>query len=284
MRDLLIKKPQQEVRIKFRGENYLVRPNGEIFRECRKGKKRRPLDNTWTFGKPSSRDGYMRISHVAVHQIVATAYHGERPSSDHVVDHIDTNRKNNRPENLRWVTRLENIQDNPKTYKRIFNKWGSIESLLKDPNPSKKADPLSNRPWMIHEEVEETSIVSLTPLALQRYWKIPSEFPRCPEKITKNPLYDYGSNLECGCVFSKNDIWQSIVDTYELSEDGKSLSVLCKIDGGVKDWAVAEVVIESGKFVHISHHAYFKYNGAMKEHYKILGRPWDGGWTFDDFC
>ena len=50
---------------------------------------------------------------------MATAFHGEPPTKEHVVDHIDTNKQNNRPENLRWVTRLENILLNPITAKRI---------------------------------------------------------------------------------------------------------------------------------------------------------------------
>ncbi|WP_294143305.1 HNH endonuclease signature motif containing protein [uncultured Sanguibacteroides sp.] len=31
----------------------------------------------------------------------------------YVVDHIDTNRQNNRIENLRWLTKLENVLLNP---------------------------------------------------------------------------------------------------------------------------------------------------------------------------
>jgi len=33
-----------------------------------------------------------------------TAFHGAPPTNDHFVDHIDTNKQNNRPANLRWVT------------------------------------------------------------------------------------------------------------------------------------------------------------------------------------
>ena len=42
----------------------------------------------------------MDIGTEVVHRIVATAFHGEQPSVKHIVDHIDTNRRNNRVENL----------------------------------------------------------------------------------------------------------------------------------------------------------------------------------------
>lgn len=50
-------------------------------------------------------------------EFIATAFHGEPPSPQYVVDHIDTNCRNNRPENLRWLTRLENALMNPITRK-----------------------------------------------------------------------------------------------------------------------------------------------------------------------
>ena len=43
----------------------------------------------------------MEIASERVHRIVATVFHGDSPTSEHVVDHIDTNKRNNRPENLR---------------------------------------------------------------------------------------------------------------------------------------------------------------------------------------
>jgi DNA-binding CsgD family transcriptional regulator len=42
-----------------------------------------------------------------VHEVVATAWHGPRPTG-HVVDHKDGNPANNHAENLEWVTRQEN--------------------------------------------------------------------------------------------------------------------------------------------------------------------------------
>ena len=82
----------------YRGEKYHVRDNGAIFRCRKENKRKRPLDEKWS------------------------------------VDHIDTNKKNNRPENLRWITRLENILLNPITLSRIIFKYGSIDSFLENPS------------------------------------------------------------------------------------------------------------------------------------------------------
>ena len=64
---------------------------------------------------------------------MAYAFLGEPPTNQHVVDHIDTNRQNNRPENLRWLTRLENALLNPITRAKIENICGSIEAFINDP-------------------------------------------------------------------------------------------------------------------------------------------------------
>ena len=106
-----------EKRCEYKGRIYSVRDNGSVYRHQKEGARLAPLDNKWTFGKKDDSDGYMKIAGVRIHQIVATAFHGEPPSSQYVVDHIDTNRRNNRPENLRWVTALENC-NNPNTHKK----------------------------------------------------------------------------------------------------------------------------------------------------------------------
>jgi hypothetical protein len=124
----------------YKGEKYYVRDNGAVFRCRKENRRKRPLDEEWTFGRPDTRNGYLKISSETVHRIVATAFHGEQPSEKHVVDHIDTNKKNNRPENLRWLTRLENILLNPITLSRIIFKYGSIDNFLKNP-----ANPIDGR-------------------------------------------------------------------------------------------------------------------------------------------
>ncbi len=117
----------------YKNERYSVRDNGAVFRHPRENKPLRRNDNQWTFGTPNN-NGYMLIASEVVHRIVAYAFLGEPPTTQHIVDHIDTNRQNNRPENLRWLTKLENNLKNPITVKKIVLHCGSIEAFLKDPS------------------------------------------------------------------------------------------------------------------------------------------------------
>lgn len=123
----------QEKTCMYKGEIYSVRDNGAIMRHRRDGMRMRKLDEMWTFGKPNDQTGYMEFGGERVHRIVATAFHGEAPSDQYVVDHIDTNRRNNRPNNLRWLTKLENILLNEITRKKIELICGSVEAFLNDP-------------------------------------------------------------------------------------------------------------------------------------------------------
>lgn len=117
----------------YKGEHYSVRDNGAVMRHRREGMRIRKDDNIWTFGKPNERTGYMEIAGQRVHRIVAFAFHGNPPTEQHVVDHIDTNRQNNRPENLRWLTKLENALNNPISRKKIELICGSVEAFLANP-------------------------------------------------------------------------------------------------------------------------------------------------------
>lgn len=85
---------KQEIECIYKDEKYSVRDNGAVFRHPRDGKRPRKYDNFWTFGKSNDTHGYMEIASVRVHIIVATAFHGPKPTKEHVVDHIDTNRRN----------------------------------------------------------------------------------------------------------------------------------------------------------------------------------------------
>ena len=155
----------------YKGEHYSVRDNGEILRHQRGRKRKRKLDDIWTLGTPNPKTGYMVFCKESVHRIVATAFHGEAPSNQHIVDHIDTNRRNNRPENLRWVTRIENVLKNPITRARIENLCGSIEVFLANPSILRcheKIDP--NFSWMraVSPEEARVSLERLTNWAKER--------------------------------------------------------------------------------------------------------------------
>ena len=143
----------------YKGEHYSVRDNGAIMRHQREGRRKSKYDNVWLWGKFDIYSGYLKICSEPIHRIVATAFHGEAPSNNHVVDHIDTNRRNNRPENLRWLTKLENILNNPITVARIVEACGSIEAFLNDPSILKgheNSDP--NFSWMRTVTPEEAKV------------------------------------------------------------------------------------------------------------------------------
>jgi hypothetical protein len=70
--------------------------------------------------QPLSKNGYPQVNirrdgaikSTKVHTLVATAFHGERPTVFHEVAHRDGDRTNNRSENLRWATGIDNAADN----------------------------------------------------------------------------------------------------------------------------------------------------------------------------
>ena len=143
----------------YKDEHYSVRDNGAIMRHQRNGLPTRKLDEVWTFGNPDLSTGYMVFCGERVHRIVATAFHGEAPSNQHVVDHIDTNRRNNRPENLRWLTKLENILNNEITRKKVELICGSVEAFLENPSllfGYETEDP--NFSWMRTVSPEEARV------------------------------------------------------------------------------------------------------------------------------
>ena len=133
----------------YNGRRYYVRDNGAVYRQCKEDGTIRKGDEVWTFGNFNPNTGYLFIGQERVHRIVCTAYCGGPEGDRNVVDHIDTNRCNNRPENLRWVTRLENILLNPITRAKIEVICGSVEAFLENPNLLKGHESEnSNFGWM----------------------------------------------------------------------------------------------------------------------------------------
>lgn len=119
----------------YKEEVYSVRDNGAVMRHKREGKQLRKDDDVWTFGIKNKQNGYMLLGSHRIHIIVATAFYGAKDSKVYVVGHIDTNRCNNRAENLRWLTRLENVLLNPVTLKRVtYLCGGDIMNFIKDPS------------------------------------------------------------------------------------------------------------------------------------------------------
>lgn len=355
---------EREEQCEFKGRYYSVRDNGAIMRHLKDGTRASKLDCIWTFGTKDDQTGYMMWGGVRVHQIVATAFHGIPEDPHMVIDHIDTNRCNNRPENLRWVTRLENVLNNQITRQRITLLLQANGHTLSDfiENPSilreSKSEPNTrwmrtvtcdeaakckknlirwaeedrqstpngtgldewiyqdgrddsfgkswDRNWFVNEnkspfrlqteDIEEECRRlyeeeyglkdSLTAGAKQLNWKVPSEFPLCPRQHSSNPLQDYFHNLKKGEIFCRNNIYKSLVHKAEISEDGGTLAVITTSDyvKGISGYVLSVITYKDGCFIHENGGSYFEEVGAEKYMALSLGKNWDRGDVFDDFC
>jgi hypothetical protein len=128
----------------------------------------------------------------------------------------------------------------------------------------------------------EQDIPSLTPMALQRTWTTPSEFPCCPTALGSDPLSEYSGNARQGAVFSRNRYGESSVEMAEQGDGFLSVLTVFRQENAVKPWAVAKVTIEEGRFVHENIGSYCELNGAKKAHFKLLGIPFPGK-SIDDY-
>ena len=293
----------QESAVEYGNEQYLVRDNGAVYRKNHHRRKARPLDNVWTFGRHTPVTGYMLIAGVPIHRIVCSAFRGPPPSKTHVVDHVDTNRANNRAENLRWLSRLENVLLNPISARRIELVYGSIENFFRDPARVSSDHSFPDVSWMrtvSHDEaaaarerllnwasggsllkggalgewlyattgrpkvaIEPEEFESRTPSAVQVRWKVPTEFPACPERVSDGALDDYASRLTFGSVFARNHYNESLVVQCALADD---LVVVTRFaeNNSVKDWAVAHVSIQGELFYHRSEGTVFRTPGSTE--------------------
>lgn len=60
---------------------------------------------------PEDRSTYGRNE--SIHNLVAEAFIGPRPAQGYEVDHIDEDKLNNSPDNLRWIHHGENVSRSP---------------------------------------------------------------------------------------------------------------------------------------------------------------------------
>ena len=120
----------RQVECEYKTHRYSVRDNGAIMRH---GDGTFPELEEWTFGTFNSR-GILQFKNVSVPKVVATAFHGPAPDDSYVATHIDGDLENNRPENLRWLSSIELILDNPETVTAIMNRFGSIDAFLMRPS------------------------------------------------------------------------------------------------------------------------------------------------------
>lgn len=312
----------QEREVEYTGERYLVRDNGAVYRLNPYKKRTRPLDKKWTFGRQSRSSGYMFISSARVHRIVCSAFHGRPPEDSYVVDHIDTNRANNRPDNLRWVTRLENVLLNPISMKRIELVYGSLDAFFACPQRVKDETIYPDIAWMktvskeeariakerlqdwaksgsvpsggalgewvfaargrVDSKVEPEEFESLTASVIQVKWRTPTTFPCCPSEVGPAALQTYANNLTFGSVFADNRYGKSLVVDVRCSDT--QLVVLTHTTESFKSWAVAHISAENEFFYHKSEGTFFELAGAVKQFAILTGENHDLGASFDDYC
>lgn len=125
-----------------------------------------------------------------------------------------------------------------------------------------------------HYEEQLSLKESLTPRAKQVHWKIPTEFPLCPNTHTETPLQDYITNLNPTAVFCQNQYYHSEVIKAELSLDKTHIAVLTTTSG-VTHFALTEIKYKDGAYIHESILTFFTEEGAEK--YYTLGKEWTGG-------
>jgi hypothetical protein len=127
----------------------------------------------------------------------------------------------------------------------------------------------------------ESLFPSLTPLAVQARWKVPTEFPSCPDEYTDDGLMLYASRLAFGTIFAQNNFSTSLVVEHRLRDD--DLIVLTRFDGeAIKDWAVAHISVLDGRFLHRSEFTFYTLQGALKHFCALAGEQFDE--SIDDYC
>ena len=296
----------EEKTCEYRGEVYSVRDNGAVMRHPREGKRLRPLDNKWTFGKTDIQKGYPIISSTPVHRIVATAFLGEAPSKSHVVDHIDTNRQNNRPSNLRWVTRLENIVLNEITRKKLELLCGcSIEDILSDLSILRNKQLTPNFEWMkaVSKEEAEKTLASWRNWAnevserkehdrkTEQYFRYKDSrngmiYPLEPHGETVS-LDAYYENLNINEIFCYKDYpsgrYSYRILEYCLNTETNVLSVATSGAGGIKSLFLTSITLDDDDYCYDTR-SFFSYDGVEKYMTLARGEVWTGGEVFDDYC
>lgn len=303
---------EREVIVEYKSETYSVRDNGAILRHPKKENRVRPLDNIWTFGRIDKQKGYLTFSSESVHRIVATAFLGSPQDKSYVVDHKDTNKQNNRPENLRWVTRLENILLNDITRTKIELICGMpINEVLADISILQKKNLPANFEWMKTVSPEEASTslsrwnewckevedIKFNENAREMYFRnrVKSKsytntnsglYPLEPTNINST-LKQYADKLKIGQVFySKtfgNSTYEYMISDFYYNEQTKTLSVVTTSEGGIKKLFLTTVKKDGDDFQYETR-SFFDPNGIEKYMTLAKGLEWTGGDVFDDYC
>lgn len=300
----------------YKGEKYLARDNGAILRLSKN--KTRKNDNKWTFGSEDKKTGYLLLSGARVHRVVATAFLGNPNDNDMVVDHINTNRHDNRPENLRWVTKFENAFLNPITCRKLEYITGlPVDELIKNPSILKNYSSLpKNLDWMrtvTHEESQncyhnllfwanESGIKPSREKGAIGEWiyrtrYLPSvqveeqpvvhsdkKFPCLPTEAEEQTLENYQRKLKPGCVYMESKYTKYIVEETVIINDRLIVRTKDEKSDAVKPWFVSFVIFQNGKFVDELYKSCFKEEGSKEFFCELSGKEWKGEHSIDFYC
>ena len=298
---------EKETEIEYEGNVYSVRDNGAIMRHAPIDRKSRPLDNKWTYGNIDVQKGYMIYGGVPVHRIVATAFLGPAPNDKkYVVDHIDTNKQNNRPENLRWLTRLENILFNDITRTKVEWIFGcSIEDILNDISilRSKKLTPQFE--WMSHVSKEEAakSLESWHNWCEEKKKKFENaDYVRkllkirdknsegvhtCEPRGIEPSLDAYYENLRVNKTFYSRSYSGErsnyIITEFYYNKEANEIYVATIQKDGIKQYYLTTITITGKEYVYKTQ-SFFEEIGLKKYMTIAKGEEWTGGDCLDDYC
>lgn len=128
---------------------------------------------------------------------------------------------------------------------------------------------------------EKDEFPSLTQSALQVRWRVPTEFPACPEFASDAGLQEYASGSAFGGVFAQNAYYRSLTVQHRMAEDG--LVVLTHSpDDAIKAWAVAHVSLRGDIFYHRNESTFLTLQGALMRFCELTGESYDD--SIDNYC
>ena len=292
----------------YDGRLYRVRDNGAVMRLSESGKRKTRNDDIWTFGTPD-KERYLTLAGIRVHRIVAAAFLGPKPSPKLVIDHKDSIRVNNRPENLHYVTRFENLVNNPNTRTKLERATGmTIEELLAKPDILHHINLPQNLSWLrgglsreeiavvkkkleikaLHNRVQRIPDIndgsSKTKYAFQADGWVPAGcFPCCPQH-ERASLEEYMDNLSIGGIIFYHEHREYPIIGYAMSDDGKTLAVKVYDELAVKKHILITITYDGHYWFTHKCDRFFEEIGLEKYYTIALGKEWLGCNVLDDNC
>ena len=128
-------------------------------------------------------------------------------------------------------------------------------------------------------------VISQTPGALQRNWKVPALFPLCPPTSVDAPIETYFEALYVGDVAVRSMFGETVIGDVAMTPDGAGILILGEHgEGSVKPWSLMTITFEDGYFIHESNGMFFERAGAEKRFTLAQGLPWEGEDSIDDYC